>query len=356
MIADLSKSHNLELENLPFSKKTMSPSKSCFILLFLVILYASQPYPALSATEKCNPNDKKVLLQIKQAWNNPYQLASWDPNTDCCTWYIVKCDSKSHRIVQFDLFDAEISGQIPEAIGDLTFLQFLNMRDLTDLTGPIPQSLAKLTDLNFLRLSYTNLSGPVPTFLNKLNKLTFLDLSFNDLTGSIPPSISQLQNLDAIRLDGNMLTGVIPDSFGTFTGNVPDLFLSDNQLSGPVPTSLGALSFSQLDFSGNKLSGDISFLFGTNKALQIADFSSNKFAFDLTNVKFPQSLTSLDLSHNTITGSLPQGLTQLNLQYLNVSYNILCGQIPVGGELQSFDSTSYLPNKCLCGAPLPSCT
>ncbi|XP_073158140.1 polygalacturonase inhibitor-like [Henckelia pumila] len=335
-----------------------STSKSChMIILFSFILCMSQvPFPALSATEKCNPNDKKVLLQIKQAWNNPYQLASWDPNTDCCDWYVVKCDSKTHRIVQFDLFDAEISGQIPEAIGSLPSLQFLNMRDLTDVSGPIPKSIANLTNLNFLRLSYLNLTGPVPTFLSQLKKLTFLDVSFNDLTGSIPSSLSQLQNLDALRLEGNQLTGSIPDSFGTFTGKVPDLDLSENQLTGPVPRSLGALSFSNLDFHGNQLSGDISFLFGTNKALEIADFSSNKLAFDLTNVAFPQSLTSLDLSHNMITGSLPQGLSQLNLQYLNVSYNILCGKIPVGGKLQSFDSTSYLPNKCLCGAPLPSCT
>ncbi|TKY62563.1 Polygalacturonase inhibitor [Spatholobus suberectus] len=36
------------------------------------------------ASELCNPEDKKVLLQIKNDLNNPYLLASWDPNTDCC--------------------------------------------------------------------------------------------------------------------------------------------------------------------------------------------------------------------------------------------------------------------------------
>ncbi|KAL5060909.1 hypothetical protein RYX36_032513 [Vicia faba] len=43
-------------------------------------------------SEKCNPQDKKVLLRIKQELNNPYLLASWDPKTDCCDWY---CDSDS---------------------------------------------------------------------------------------------------------------------------------------------------------------------------------------------------------------------------------------------------------------------
>ena len=104
------------------------------------------------------------------------------------------------------------------------------------------------------------------------------------------------------------------------------------------------------------LQGDISFLFGTNKTVQIVDFDRNMLEFNLSSVQFPDSLASLDLNHNRIFGSLPEGLVNLNLQYLNVSYNRLCGQIPVGGDLQDMDSTSYLHNRCLCGAPLPQCT
>lgn len=330
------------------------PSKLVIFFLFLIV-FLSESFPSLSATERCNPNDKKVLLQIKQSLNNPYQLASWNPNTDCCDWYVVQCDPNTNRIVEFNLFSVNISGQIPAAIGDLLFLETLIFRKLTNLTGQIPQAIAKLTNLKLLRLSYTNLSGPVPSFLSQLKNLTFLDLSFNNLTGSIPPSLSQLHNLDALHLDRNKLTGNIPDSIGKFTGTVPDLYLSHNQLTGHVPRSLGDLNFTVLDFSRNKLEGDISFLFGANKTIQIVDFSRNMFEFDLTKVVFPESLTSLDLNHNRIMGSLPEGLTQLDLQYLNVSYNRLCGQIPSAGKLQSFDISSYIHNKCLCGAPLPAC-
>lgn len=150
--------------------------------------------------------------------------------------------------------------------------------------------------------------------------------------------------------------GTIPKSLGHFTGNVPDLYLSHNHLTGSVPRSLGYLNFTTLDFSRNMLQGDISFLFGTNKTVQIVDFDRNMLEFNLSTVQFPDSLTSLDLNHNRIFGSLPEGLVNLNLQYLNVSYNRLCGQIPVGGDLQDMDSTSYFHNRCLCGAPLPQCT
>lgn len=332
---------------------------SSLFIFFISLLLFSLLCPCLCATkkEKCNPQDKKVLLRIKAALNNPYHLASWNPGMDCCDWYALNCDFKPpYRVIELTIFSGNISGQIPDAVGDLPYLQNLVFRKLTNLTGQIPRAITKLTRLKMLRLSWTNLSGPVPAFLSELKNLTFLDLSFNDLTGSIPPELSQLQNLDAIHLDRNKLTGTIPESFGNFKGKTPDLYLSHNQLSGPVPRSLGNNFTYQLDFSRNKLEGDVSFLFGKNKTLPIIDLSRNLFEFDLSKVEFNDNLQYLDLNHNKIYGSLPQGLAQLsNLQFLNVSYNRLCGQIPTGGTLQSFDSTAYFHNRCLCGAPLPSC-
>ncbi|CAK9181595.1 unnamed protein product [Ilex paraguariensis] len=332
----------------------MKNSLVCILSLSL-LLFLSLPSPSLS--DRCNPQDKKVLLEIKATFNfnNPYYFSSWNPNIDCCDWYGLDCDLNTSRLIALTIFGGNLSGKIPAAVGELPFLKNLMFRKLPNLNGTIPSSIAKLKNLRELRLSWTNLSGPVPTFITQLTNLYLLDLSFNYLTGSIPPSLSQLTNLLAIRLDRNKLTGEIPDTFGKFTGTVPDLYLSHNQLTGTVPKSLGDLNFTELDFSRNKLVGDISFLFGRNKTIQIVDFSRNMFEFNLSNVKFPASLTSLDLNHNMITGTPPEGLTALNFQYLNVSYNRLCGQIPVGGKLQNFDMYSYFHNRCLCGTPLPAC-
>ncbi|KAI3760574.1 hypothetical protein L1987_50971 [Smallanthus sonchifolius] len=326
--------------------------RSIFIISILIFL--SLPTPSLS--QRCNGNDQKVLFQIKKSLGNPYLLASWQTTLDCCEWYNVECDKNTSRIIALTIFSGNISGQIPHEVGDLPYLQTLVFRKLTNLTGEIPSAITKLTHLTMLRLSWTNLSGPVPSFLSQLTNLDFLDLSFNNLTGTIPPELAKLTKLLAIHLDRNKLTGVIPESFGIFTGNVPDLYLSHNQLTGYVPKSLGYLNFTTIDFSRNQLTGDLSMFFGANKTIQIADFSRNSFQFNLSEVEFPASLTSLDLNHNKIYGSLPATLTGLSLQYLNVSYNRLCGKIPQDGELQTFDNTSYFHNRCLCGSPLPACS
>ncbi|BBH07415.1 polygalacturonase inhibiting protein 1 [Prunus dulcis] len=302
-----------------FSSKTQKMDLKLSTLLCLTLLFSTILNPALS--ELCNPKDKKVLLQIKKAFNNPYILSSWKPKRDCCDWYSVTCDSTTNRVNSFTLFSGGLSGQIPPQVGDLPYLELLQFHKQPNLTGPIQPSIAKLKSLKLLRLSWTNISGSVADFLSQLKNLTFLELSFNNLTGSIPSSLSQLPNLEVLHLDRNKLTGPIPKSFGEFHGSFSALYLSHNQLSGKIPTSLAKLDVSTIDFSRNKLEGDASMLFGLNKTTQIVDLSRNLLEFDLSKVKFSKSLTSLDLNHNKIAGSIPVGLTQGDLQYLNVSYN-----------------------------------
>nr|ABV04088.1 polygalacturonase-inhibiting protein [Fragaria x ananassa]ABV04089.1 polygalacturonase-inhibiting protein [Fragaria x ananassa] len=323
----------------------------CISLFFSTILT-----PTLS--ELCNPTDKKVLFEIKTAFNNPYILSSWKSDADCCTdWYNVECDPNTNRINSLTIFtDDRLTGQIPAQVGDLPYLETLVLRKLPNLTGPIQPSIVKLKHLKMLRLSWNGLSGSVPDFLSQLKNLTFLELNYNNFTGSVPSSLSKLPNLLALHLDRNQLTGNIPSSYGKFVGTVPDLFLSHNKLTGKIPTSFANMNFDRIDLSRNMLEGDASMIFGMNKTTQIVDLSRNMLEFDLSKVVFSTSLISLDLNHNRMTGSIPEKLTQLdNLQLFNVSYNRLCGQIPVGGKLQSFDTTSYFHNRCLCGAPLPSC-
>jgi Leucine-rich repeat (LRR) protein len=323
--------------------------------LFLSLVISTLLSLSLSK-ELCNSHDKKVLLQIKKHFGDPYLLASWKSDTDCCNdWYQVECDSTSNRIISLTIFAGNLSGQIPAAVGDLPYLQTLVFRKLTDVTGPIQPAIAKLVHLNFLRLDRLNLTGTVPGFLSKLKKLTFLDLSFNGLSGSIPSSLALLPNLGALHLDRNRLTGSIPESFGTFKGSVPDLYLSHNQLTGEIPASLGNMDFSVIDLSRNKLVGDASMLFGLNKTTRNVYLSRNILNFNLSNVTFPSGLENLDISHNKIFGSIPPQMTQIPLQSLNMSYNRLCGQIPVGGKLQSFDNSTYFHNRCLCGVPLENC-
>ncbi|GMN64295.1 hypothetical protein TIFTF001_033370 [Ficus carica] len=332
------------------------PILPIFKLLCVTLVFSTFLRSSLSESELCHPQDKKVLLQIKKAFNDPHDLASWDPETDCCSWYGVECHKITNRVWSLEINDGELEGPIPPQVGDLPYLEFLQFKLCPNLTGPIPPAIAKLKRLRFLRISWTGISGQIPDFIGNLKNLQSISLSSNRLTGPIPSSIGSLKKLTGLLLDRNKLTGPIPHSFGKFEGKEFYLYLNRNQLSGKIPASLRETDFSYIDLSRNMLEGDASVLFGSKKSTWVLDISRNLFEFDFSNVKFAEQLTNLDISHNKIYGSLPKGLTKLSMAVFNVSYNKLCGQIPQGGDLQTrFDASAYVGNRCLCDPPLPSC-
>ncbi|XP_009620811.1 polygalacturonase inhibitor [Nicotiana tabacum] len=325
-------------------------------ILSFSLLFLSLAPPTLS--ERCNPNDKQALLEIKKGLGNPYDLITWDPKTDCCDDWAqstLSCDDETNRVTSLTLFKIDDAGHLSPTVGDLPYLQSLDITKVGNLSGPIPATIAHLTYLIFLRITKTNISGPVPEFLGKLKNLTYINLSDNNLEGSIPPSLSQLSNLSYLRLDRNKLTGTIPESFGNFAPKLEFLYLGQNKLSGVVPRSFAGWSFETLDLSGNKLEGDISFLFGNDSNTFQLYLSRNKFEFDFSKLKFGKKLVSLVLNHNNIYGRFPAGFAKRPWQEFNVSYNSLCGKIPQGGYMIRFDLYSYIHNKCLCDFPLPPC-
>ena len=68
-----------------------------------------------------------------------------------------------------------------------------------------------------------------------------LDLSRNKLSGTIPAAVGDLTQLTELRLNNNQLTGTIPAAVWTLT-RLTTLWLHNNQLSGEIPAELGNLT------------------------------------------------------------------------------------------------------------------
>ena len=136
--------------------------------------------------------------------------------------------------------------------------------------------------------------------------VTGLDLSDNNLTGEIPSAIGDLTNLEWLILKNNSLSGAIPTEIGNLT-NLDQLHLENNSLSGAIPTEIGNLtSLDQLGLGSNLLSGSIPSEIG-----------------NLTNLRF------LLLRGNQLTGSIPTEIGNLTrLEQLYFSGNSLSGAIP----------------------------
>ena len=92
---------------------------------------------------------------------------------------------------------------------------------------------------------------------NTDGEVTELDLENNELSGSLPVELGNLRNLTHLYLHRNALSGPIPPDLGLFE-NLEHLHLHRNALSGAIPERLGRLNLlEQLYLQGNKLSGPI---------------------------------------------------------------------------------------------------
>ncbi|XP_060669856.1 probable LRR receptor-like serine/threonine-protein kinase At1g53430 isoform X3 [Ziziphus jujuba] len=260
------------------------------------------------------------------------------------------------------------------------------------LTGIIPVELANLTYLQSLDLAYNELHGIIPAELGNLKFLSEIDLSDNKLTGKIPDTlgnlIPQLRNRSEVASQGfltagmpnkagaadfsggtykvsqgehtggiggsdlcamfnldlsnNQLVGPIPESLGDipmneslgkFNPNCSDfsISLSDNRLSGDIPASLGKLKFlNTLALQNNLLNGSIPPSLGEISHLNTLDLSENNLSGNLTETLGNlSSLSSLYLYSNNFTGPLPKSYGRLSdLQSFSISGNSLSGPFP----------------------------
>ena len=82
-----------------------------------------------------------------------------------------------------------------------------------------------------------------------------LDLSENELSGSIPSELGKLTELKELHLEENELSGSIPPELGKLT-ELKELHLEENELSGSIPPELGRLTeLKELHLEENELSG-----------------------------------------------------------------------------------------------------
>ncbi|XP_018498233.2 receptor-like protein 35 [Pyrus x bretschneideri] len=231
------------------------------------------------------------------------------------------------QLTKLSLSRNQLTGQIL-SLGNLTHLTKLSMSS-NQLTGPIP-SIENLTHLTKLSLSRNQLTGPIPS-LGNLIHLTKLSMSSNQLTGQIP-SLGNLTHLTKLSLSSNQLTGQIL-SIGNLT-HLTKLFLSSNHLTGPIPNSLSNLiNLEALDLTDNNLTGTVEFhMFHKLQGLTKLKLSRNSLKFftetESTNASLLPKLNFLGLGSCNIR-EFPSFLQyQETLEYLDLSYNHLHGEVP----------------------------
>ncbi|TYJ17022.1 hypothetical protein E1A91_A09G022400v1 [Gossypium mustelinum] len=278
---------------------------------------------------------------IPSSINNLTNLASLVLNDNQLKGSIPQEIGRLTNLITLELSSNMLVGPIPSSVNHLTNLASLVLYG-NQLNGSIPQEIGRLTNLITLDLSSNMLVGPIPSSVNNLTNLASLVLYGNQLNGSIPHEIGRLTNLVTLHLSANMLLGPIPSSLGKLS-RLESFSLYTNKINGSIPLEIRNLKrLTYLDLGANNLSGEIPSFLGLLPSLSSLYLDSNLFeAFIPLDIGKLKNLTVLYLSYNKLTGPIPSSLLHLpNLRGLSIASNLLEGPIP--HEIESLNVLNHL--------------
>ncbi|XP_028127089.1 receptor-like protein EIX2 [Camellia sinensis] len=270
-----------------------------------------------------------------------------------------------HNLQSLDLSSNSITGDISELIEGLSGCYNRSLKESilesNKFNGKLPDSLGHLNYLRSLVLNDNLISGPIPESVGRLFFVKELDLSFNEMNGSIPTSLGRLTELTKLQLFHNSWKGLMSQNHlrglaklrvFSISSNTTCIFnvthewidmldLCDNQIGGVVPNSLG---ISLVDLSFNRLEGTIPLW--PNATFLFLNCNLFSGAIPLTIGSIMSSLITLNLSGNSLSGTIPLSICKLKaLTGLYLSDNHLSGKIAIHlGDLRALGSVVLSQN------------
>ncbi|OIV98497.1 hypothetical protein TanjilG_18781 [Lupinus angustifolius] len=277
------------------------------------------------------------------------------------------------------IWNNRFSGSLPQSLGRNSKLKWVDVC-MNNFTGSIPRDicvsgvlfklilfsnkfsgdlypLSNCSSLVRLRLEDNSFSGEIPLKFRHLPDLSYVDLSMNNFVGGIPSDISQAIQLEYFNVSYNpQLGGTIPPQIWSLP-LLQKISASSCGILGNLSSFEPCKSISAIELDRNKLSGTIPNSVSNCQALKQMKLSNNNLTGHV-----PEELASIpvlgvvDLSNNKFNGLIPGKFgSSSSLQLLNVSFNYISGSIPTGKPFKLMDSSAFVGNSELCGAPLRPC-
>ncbi|XP_058004706.1 receptor-like protein EIX2 [Hevea brasiliensis] len=265
--------------------------------------------------------------------------------------------SKSLAIIDFCV--NEFSSSIfPWLLNFNNSLLSLNL-ELNQLQGQIPDTFGNMIALQHLNLAFNHLEGRIPISLGNPFSLETLDLSWNNLTGEVP-NLSNFSFIKELRLPMNKLNGSLTESTDLLS-NLEVMDISSNSMNGVI-SDIHFLTLSKLrhlDISLNSFTLNLSSYWVPPFQLDILIMSSCK----QLEPHFPQWLQTqkriihLDISNSRISDGISDWFWELPpiLMYLNLSGNLICGEVQKLPFIVDNFSAIDMSSNCFHGSkpPLP---
>ena len=118
------------------------------------------------------------------------------------------------------------------------------------------------------------LQGTIPSSIGKCKNLNLLNLSQNNLSGPIPKQLFAISSLsNSLNLALNFFIRSLPSEVGNLV-HLAELAISENKLTGEIPSNLSSCtSLEYLYMEGNFFLGVIPASLSTSRGIQVMGLS-----------------------------------------------------------------------------------
>lgn len=147
-------------------------------------------------------------------------------------------------------------GELPDCLGQLTYLQGIGFVGDKGITGELPLKALMSCNIDRITVSNCGLTGTLSKDINAFQNLDVLELQGNNIT-AIQDGFGELPHLEALMLGGNQIEGPLNLKWFNKMVDITILDLSNNNLTGELTAdiTLNKDNLQHLRLDGNRFSG-----------------------------------------------------------------------------------------------------